>query len=354
MEILKSLSQNDVEEFPYIESLTREQLKEIEGKSVLIDSGRRDIFYCMKETSTSINRKLVFRFTKSQINKKSRQLRYLRNKLKPESIKLAELQLFRFPFATLDSEQFVQYLEARRHVREQLKNYYSNETLEETIVYQPDPLDFIVEKSGDIYYGKHLLFITRLRGVPPGIANLDAHICYLTLILSNKHLTQGSTNQNTENLNRIIEDTTIWMNKERPSEELVVKLIQVKQQTHLIISRLLVLPFRRLKFVSKIYYDKCDLKLVKDLRRKFGNDPVLVVGDWSAPNAKFQEPTRNKGPLRYLKKNGFSIYIINEYKTSTYCPACKYSEMESFKEITNPRPFQRERFPNVLCHGLLK
>ncbi|RCH83078.1 hypothetical protein CU098_001197, partial [Rhizopus stolonifer] len=126
------------------------------------------------------------------------------------------------------------------------------------------------------------------------------------------------------------------------------------QQTHLIISRLLVLPFRRLKFVSKIYYDKCDLKLVKDLRRKFGNDPVLVVGDWSAPNAKFQEPTRNKGLLRYLKKNGFSIYIINEYKTSTYCPACKYSEMESFKEITNPRPFQRERFPKVLCHGLLR
>ncbi|KAG1447364.1 hypothetical protein G6F56_009285 [Rhizopus delemar] len=242
-------SLKDVEEFPYIESLTREQLKEIEGKSTV---------------------------------------KILRNKLKPESIKLAELQLSRFPSATLNSEQFVQYPEARRHVGEQLKNYYSNETLEETIVYQSDPLDFIVEKSGDIYYGKHLLFITRLRGAPSGIANLDAHICYLTLILSNKHLTQRLTNQDTENLNRIIEDTTIWMNKERPpEEELVVKLIQDKQQTHLIIARLLVLPFRRLKFVSKIYYDKCDLKLVKDLRRKFGNDLMLVVGDWSAPNAKF-------------------------------------------------------------------
>lgn len=60
----------DVEEFRYVGKLTQEELKKLEGKCVLAGHGRRDILFCMKETSTAVNRQL-FRFTKSQMTKKS-------------------------------------------------------------------------------------------------------------------------------------------------------------------------------------------------------------------------------------------------------------------------------------------
>lgn len=156
-------------------------------------------------------------------------------------------------------------------------------------------------------------------------------------------------------MSKIIKDVTIWLNKEQPSsEEVNAKQCEVKQQAHKIVSKLLLLPFRRLKLTSKIYNDNCDMNLAKDLKKKFGDDAVLAIGDWSAPTQKFHEPTRNKGLLRYFKKSKFPVYLIQEYKTSTCSPSCITAEIEKFKEVKNPRPYQREAYPTVECHGLLR
>ncbi|CEP08445.1 hypothetical protein, partial, partial [Parasitella parasitica] len=164
---------NHKDEFEYIESLTKEKLKEIEGQCVLIDPGRRDILYCMKETSTVLN-KQIFRFTKNQRNKKSRRLRYLRNQLKPDCIKSAELQLSKVPSATLDIEHFVQYLEKKLHV--------------------------------------HIILIP------------------LTLLLSVDHLSQRLTKEDVDSLNLIIKNVSIWLDNEKPSEvELESKKVEVKR-----------------------------------------------------------------------------------------------------------------------------
>lgn len=105
------------------------------------------------------------------------------------------------------------------------------------------------------------------------------------------------------------------------------------------------------------------MKLFEHLKTMFGDDAILIVGNWSAPTVKSQEPTRNKGLLRYLHKSGFSIYMLNEYKTSTWCPSCITGELETFKEVLNPRPFRRKENPavvrrkekyTVICHGLLR
>jgi hypothetical protein len=66
-----------------------------------------------------------------------------------------------------------------------------------------------------------------------------------------------------------------------------------------------------LKFSSKLFFDQNDQKLVRSLKAKFGQDAVLVFGDWSAPNVKYQELIRNKGLIRMLKKNGFVVYLMN-------------------------------------------
>jgi hypothetical protein len=50
-----------------------------------------------------------------------------------------------------------------------------------------------------------------------------------------------------------------------------------------------------------------------------------------------------------LKKNGFIVYSVNEYKTSSYCPTCE-NELEKFKTVPNPRPYQRKKKLDVLCN----
>jgi hypothetical protein len=290
----KSKSADDDEGYTYIESMTKEQLKQTQEKCALIDPGRRDILYCMKESSTIKNRQF-FRFTKNTRSKKSRRFRYLRNQLKPDIIKSAECQLSKFPSNTLDSDKFIEYLEAKRDVGTQLKVYYSNETYDDTPDYYPDPLDFVVGRKSDVYYGKRLLFIKRVENALRGVADLHSYLRYLTIMMSSKHLVKRLTSQDTDNLSRIISDTTTCLDEEQSSsEEVNTKHREVKQQVHKIVSKLLLLPFRRMKFTSKIYYDNCDMTLAKDLKKKFGNDSILIIGDWSAPTQKFHEPTRNK------------------------------------------------------------
>ncbi|KAI8088195.1 hypothetical protein BDF21DRAFT_334382, partial [Thamnidium elegans] len=61
-----------------------------------------------------------------------------------------------------------------------------------------------------------------------------------------------------------------------------------------ILQKLQLLPFRNLKLYVKLYVDQNDQKLFKKLKSKSGSDTVLIRGDWSSPNTKYQEPTRNK------------------------------------------------------------
>jgi acyl-coenzyme A synthetase/AMP-(fatty) acid ligase len=45
------------------------------------------------------------------------------------------------------------------------------------------------------------------------------------------------------------------------------------------LEKLQLLPFRKLKFSSKLFFDQNDKKLVRSLKAKFGQDTVLIFGD---------------------------------------------------------------------------
>jgi hypothetical protein len=108
-----------------------------------------------------------------------------------------------------------------------------------------------------------------------------------------------------------------------------------QQQASKILEKLQLLPFRKMKFSSKLYYDQSDFFLVKNIRKRFGSDAVLVLGNWSAPHSKFQEPNRNKGLIRFLK-NEFNIFLIDEFKASSFCLLCE-GRLESFSKIKKTR-----------------
>ncbi|KAG1450438.1 hypothetical protein G6F46_008717 [Rhizopus delemar] len=164
---------------------------------------------------------------------------------------------------------------------------------------------------------------------------------YLQIILQQKHIS--------EKLDDSEKNKALGLTKEMYRR---LQQSNYKKTTSTALEKLQLLPFRKLKFSSKLFFDQNNQKLVRSLRANFGQDAVLVFGDWSASDVKYQESTRSKGLIRVLKKNGFVVYLINEYKTSSHCPTYE-NELEKFKTAPNPRPYQRKKKPDVLCNGLL-
>ncbi|RCH90983.1 hypothetical protein CU097_005823 [Rhizopus azygosporus] len=116
------------------------------------------------------------------------------------------------------------------------------------------------------------------------------------------------------------------------------------------------LHIKHFQFTSIVFLvlQCADQKLIQDLRAKFGEDAVFVMGNWSAPHARYHEPIRGLGFRRLLKKHGFQVFLIDEYKTSRCCPTCHNESLHTFRRIPNPRLYRRERYPTVVCQGLLR
>ncbi|KAJ2538595.1 hypothetical protein EV175_006447, partial [Coemansia sp. RSA 1933] len=98
---------------------------------------------------------------------------------------------------------------------------------------------------------------------------------------------------------------------------------------------------------------QADAHLVQNLCGKFGEDAVLVMGNWLAPMTKFHKLIRGKGMHMMLQQQGFKVYLLDEYHTSKTCPACIKGSLTTFKHIKNPWLYQRNARPQVICHGLL-
>ncbi|KAG0746502.1 hypothetical protein G6F66_007333 [Rhizopus arrhizus] len=110
---------------------------------------------------------------------------------------------------------------------------------------------------------------------------------------------------------------------------------------------------RKLKLSKYIRRQKASEDMVAKLKSKFGNDAIFVVGNYSAPNTRYQEPARGVGFRRLLKKHGFLVYLIDEFQTSQCYPPCENRSPTAFKRIPNPWPYQRQNNPEAICHGLL-
>jgi hypothetical protein len=106
------------------------------------------------------------------------------------------------------------------------------------------------------------------------------------------------------------------------------------------------LPFRKMKLSSCINSKQAEKRLARDLRTKFGQDPVIIIGNWTAGNIKYHEPIKGVGIRRMLREEGFKVYLLNEFKTSSLCPVCNDgTKLETVKKIPNPRPFRGEKAP---------
>lgn len=108
-------------EATHIEKLSQSYLKETTGRCVLIDPGRRDLMYCMKETST-VEKKQILIFSKNNRSQRFRHFRSLRKQNHPHIVKEAEAILSNCESGSVNAEKFMDYMKTRASVKDTLYN----------------------------------------------------------------------------------------------------------------------------------------------------------------------------------------------------------------------------------------
>ncbi|KAI9362710.1 hypothetical protein BD770DRAFT_466065 [Pilaira anomala] len=114
-----------------------------------------------------------------------------------------------------------------------------------------------------------------------------------------------------------------------------------------------LIPFRKMKLSADINEIQSTKRLSKNIRKKFGKDCILILGNWSVSRTRFHEPIKGNGLRNSLQKEGFKVYLLDEFKTSSICPSCE-NKLSAFKECINPRLYRCSTNPKVTCHGLLR
>ncbi|KAG2192045.1 hypothetical protein INT47_006692 [Mucor saturninus] len=327
----KNTTKVTVDQTEYIEKVSQSDLRRTEGNCVLIDPGRRDLM---------IKPDIYTRLGTSNKEVPSMCVLYFNYNIKAAEVVLSKIESF-----SVKIEDYSNYIKERASVDILLREYYGNETYNTTKVYFPDScFEFKVTNKGKLYFGN--LYVTRIPGYypqpqapPDDYTNFQMYATYLDIMMQQNHVKRRLNDMEKAEILKIMSETD--------------QVDLLRNRTSQLLEKLQIMPFRKLKFSSKLYFDKNDAQLVRKLNNKFGSNTTLILGNWSAPNVKYQEPTRNKGLIDMLKKNGFKLYLIEEYKMSSFSPACE-SPLEKFKTIVNPRPYQRRKMPTITCHGLLR
>ncbi|KAJ2502971.1 hypothetical protein GGH96_000707, partial [Coemansia sp. RSA 1972] len=121
----------------YISELTQEQLQSTAGRCMLVDPGRRDLLYMLHEKST-IEEKCVYRYTRCQQRRETKQARYrkiLQDEKKADKADIAALgrTLSAGSFIKPDLALFEEYLAARADVEAELTDFYNETTCRQRV-----------------------------------------------------------------------------------------------------------------------------------------------------------------------------------------------------------------------------
>ena len=135
--------------------------------------------------------------------------------------------------------------------------------------------------------------------------------------------------------------------------------------------------FRKIRFSVYVGKQQADAKLKNDLLKHYGSPekrPILIaMGDYSRGNRHMRNhvPVRGVGHRDLLRSFGYSLGLIDEFRSSRQCSFCadreiptttgpgrvhavsgnSVGECEKFLWIDNPNKKKNDRWP---CNGVLK
>ncbi|KAI8822539.1 uncharacterized protein EV422DRAFT_619011 [Fimicolochytrium jonesii] len=100
---------------------------------------------------------------------------------------------------------------------------------------------------------------------------------------------------------------------------------------------------------------KSESKLIKNMRRRYGKNFSVILGDWSdaGKTMRFQESSKTKGFRTLFARNSIPCYLLDEYRTSSVCPDCHGRVKKNILQRLSSRPWQARKGRMEYVHGLV-
>lgn len=108
----------------------------------------------------------------------------------------------------------------------------------------------------------------------------------------------------------------------------------------------------RLKWRSYMNKQRSEQKFINEFKDVYGKKAVVIMGNWSdaGHTPKFQKSSKTRGWKKLFNRNHMKFVLIDEFRTSTFCPNCN-SNVEYVFKRESPKPWRKGRVEMV--HGLL-
>ena len=95
------------------------------------------------------------------------------------------------------------------------------------------------------------------------------------------------------------------------------------------------------RFRTYIRKQSLEARMVSNMKKKFGHDISIVLGDWSGGNTRSHQPSKVKGWRTTFRCHGLRRFLLDECRTSALCPCCEERVVSAFKERPHSRPYRR-------------
>lgn len=110
--------------------------------------------------------------------------------------------------------------------------------------------------------------------------------------------------------------------------------------------------FRKLKLNGCWNRMRTEQRLINRFQKIFGSgsETIVCIGDFEQKkHRKFKEPLKGKGFRNLFRKNGYQVYLVDEFRTSCKCSNCG-GDCEKFRKCRNPKPNKND---TILVHGVV-
>ena len=118
--------------------------------------------------------------------------------------------------------------------------------------------------------------------------------------------------------------------------------------------------YRQIKWWGKINRQRSESRMINSFKKIFGGPEEVVIGfgDWDQKgHLKYCEPTKGKGFRTVFRRAGYTVYLVDEYRTSAR-DFITLEETETFRKRKHPRPYRTKNTDNKhnlrVAHGLLR
>lgn len=110
----------------------------------------------------------------------------------------------------------------------------------------------------------------------------------------------------------------------------------------------------KLKLNAFINTKRSEDTFVNVLKAKYNDDISVVMGDWNdaGRTMRFQTSSKTKGWEKVFRRNHVPFYLLDEHKTSKYCPKCENDTHKPFTRLS-PRPWRARHGQIDRVSGLL-